>query len=239
MSADDVDRYLRELEEPKRGTLEQLRRTILELLPEAEQGLSYGVPAFRVAGALVAGFSAAKSHLSYLPHSGGVLGTLPPAVLEGHAVSKGALRFAVDSPPSRDLVAALVAARMREIAGTTQAPGEPAMSGPGELPAGLELVRTTEEFDERHHPAGLLRAHRVADGVWARLIVRTGELGFVFEDRPDDHRPVAAGCSVVIPPGRLHHVAIGGPVSFVLEFHREQRVQAPAAGAESTGLAPT
>ena len=92
MSTEEVDRYLRELDQPKRGTLEQLRQTILELLPEAEQGLSYGVPAFRVHGKAIAGFSAAKNHLSYLPHSGAVLSTLEPTDLEGHTASKGALR---------------------------------------------------------------------------------------------------------------------------------------------------
>jgi hypothetical protein len=53
----DVDEYLRGLEEPKRGTLEALRRTILEIVPEAEQVISYRVPAFRVRGRTVAGFA--------------------------------------------------------------------------------------------------------------------------------------------------------------------------------------
>jgi uncharacterized protein YdhG (YjbR/CyaY superfamily) len=48
MSKSEVDRYLASLEQPKRGTLEALRRTILDLLPEAEECISYGMPAFRV-----------------------------------------------------------------------------------------------------------------------------------------------------------------------------------------------
>ena len=47
MSADEVDAYLRDLEESKRSTLEKLRRTILEIVPQAEQVISYGIPAFR------------------------------------------------------------------------------------------------------------------------------------------------------------------------------------------------
>lgn len=104
------------------------------------------------------------------------------------------------------------------------------------LPDGLEHVRTTDVFDQLHHPAGLRRAHRVADGVWARLLVRSGSLTFVFEDEPDRPRPVAAGDAVVIPPGRLHHVDIDGPVTFVLEFHRAAESAPPEAGTESTGL---
>jgi uncharacterized protein YdhG (YjbR/CyaY superfamily) len=56
LSTEDVDKYLRGIEEPKRSTLEALRRTILEIVPDAEQVISYKVPAFRVEGRIVAGF---------------------------------------------------------------------------------------------------------------------------------------------------------------------------------------
>jgi hypothetical protein len=61
---------LDDLDQPKPSTLAELRRTILDLLPEAEQGMSHRVPAFKVRGKTVAGFAAFKNHLSYLPHSG-------------------------------------------------------------------------------------------------------------------------------------------------------------------------
>jgi len=105
-----------------------------------------------------------------------------------------------------------------------------------ELPDGVEHVRTTDTFDQDHHPAGLRRAHRVADGVWARLVVHTGALGFVFEDDADRVIELAAGASQVIPPGRLHHVDIAGPVTFALEFHRERDRPPLDSGAESSGL---
>ena len=105
-----------------------------------------------------------------------------------------------------------------------------------EMPVGLEYVRTTEVFDQDHHPAGLLREHRVADGVWARLVVHTGALVFVFDDKPGRPRMVAAGEAVVIPGGRPHHVELPGPVTFALEFHREPARRLPPPGGESTGL---
>jgi hypothetical protein len=62
-------------------------------------------------------------------------------------------------------------------------------------------------------------------------------LEFVFEDDPDAVIEVVAGASTVIPPGRLHHVGITGPVTFAIEFHRERDRTSPDPGAESSGLA--
>jgi uncharacterized protein YdhG (YjbR/CyaY superfamily) len=86
----------------------------LEVVPEAEQGISYGMPAFKVGGKTVAGFAAFKNHLSYLPHSGSVLSSLGDEVA-AYETSKGALRFAVDKPLPKRLVKKLVTARMREL----------------------------------------------------------------------------------------------------------------------------
>ena len=60
LSAQEVDEYLGAVEEPKRGTLQALRSTILEIVPDAQQVISYRVPAFRVHGHTVAGFAAFK-----------------------------------------------------------------------------------------------------------------------------------------------------------------------------------
>jgi uncharacterized protein YdhG (YjbR/CyaY superfamily) len=114
MSVEEVDEYLAALDEPRRSTLIELRCSILAVVPDAEQGLSYGVPVFRIGGKNVAGFSAAKNHLSYLPHSGTVLGTFAADDLGGFAASKGALKMPVDTPIPRGLVARLIAARRTE-----------------------------------------------------------------------------------------------------------------------------
>ena len=114
MAQDEIDAYLAALEEPKRSTLEQLRSVILEVVPDAEQGLAYGAPAFKVRGKTVAGFAAFKHHLSYLPHSGSVLAELGDAVA-CYETSKGSLKFAIDQPLPKQLVVTLIAARMREL----------------------------------------------------------------------------------------------------------------------------
>ena len=116
VSAAEIDEYLQALEEPKRGTLTRLRETILDILPDADQGISYGVPAFKVRGKTIAGFAAFKNHLSYLPHSGSVFPELS-ADLKGYSTSSGALRFKVDQPLPRNLVQKLIEVRLRQAFG--------------------------------------------------------------------------------------------------------------------------
>jgi uncharacterized protein YdhG (YjbR/CyaY superfamily) len=113
VSASEVDQYLAALDEPKRATLAQLRQAILDVLPEAEQGISYGAPAFKVRGKTIAGFAAFKNHLSYLPHSGSVFPQLKDE-LKGYATSLGALRFDIDRPLPVPLVEKLIAVRLRQ-----------------------------------------------------------------------------------------------------------------------------
>jgi uncharacterized protein YdhG (YjbR/CyaY superfamily) len=113
MSAAEIDEYLDQLDEPKRSTLEQLRRDILSVVPDAEQCLSYAVPGFKVAGKTIAGFAAFNNHLSYLPHSGSVFPELADE-LAGYQKSSGALRFAIDEPLPRELVEKMIAIRLRQ-----------------------------------------------------------------------------------------------------------------------------
>ncbi len=112
-STEKVDEYLRNLDEPKRSTLEALRTAILEVVPEAEQVISYRVPAFRVGRHIVAGFAAFKDHLSYLPFSGSVLNQLADE-LDGYTMTKSALHFRVDRPLPKRLVKQLIEVRMAE-----------------------------------------------------------------------------------------------------------------------------
>ena len=114
MSQRDIDRYLLALDEPKRSTLEALRLSILEVVPEAEQCISYGLPAFKVQGKTVAGFAAFQHHLSYLPHSGSVLPALGDDVAH-YEKTKGSLHFAIDKPIPKRLVKKLVTTRMRQL----------------------------------------------------------------------------------------------------------------------------
>jgi uncharacterized protein YdhG (YjbR/CyaY superfamily) len=114
VSAEQVDEYLSALKDPKRSTLQALRRTILEVIPDAEEVISYGVPAFKVGGKTMAGFAAFKNHLAYLPFSGSVLNRLPDEVA-GFEMTKSSLHFPVDRPLPKALVKKLIEARVAEV----------------------------------------------------------------------------------------------------------------------------
>ena len=109
----DVDAFLAALPLEMRAALENLRRAIRAAAPDAEESISYGVPAFKYRGRPLVSFGAAKSHCSFYVQS--------PAVMEAHRdelapydTSKGTVRFAPDAPLPDELVAKLVRARMSE-----------------------------------------------------------------------------------------------------------------------------
>jgi uncharacterized protein YdhG (YjbR/CyaY superfamily) len=112
MSSADVDAYIAALPEPKRSSLEEMRRRILDIVPDAEQKISYGTPAFAIGGKVVAGFASFNKHLAYLPHSGRVFTQLERE-LQGFVRTSGSLHVPIDQPLSAELLAALIEAKMR------------------------------------------------------------------------------------------------------------------------------
>jgi uncharacterized protein YdhG (YjbR/CyaY superfamily) len=116
VSKKEIDEYLGTLDEPKRATLAQLRDAIVAIVPDAEQCISYGMPAFKLRGKTIAGFAAFKRHLSYVPHSGSVIPQLAKET-EGYTKTKGSLHFPVDKPLPKKLVKKLLDVRMAEAFG--------------------------------------------------------------------------------------------------------------------------
>jgi uncharacterized protein YdhG (YjbR/CyaY superfamily) len=110
----EIDEYLEGAPEPQRATLDALRQTLREILPDADQALSYGVPAFRMEGKVIAGYAYFKNHCSYLPHSGSVLRELADE-LQPYEWSKGTLKFPIDESLPRSLVARLVEVRLEQL----------------------------------------------------------------------------------------------------------------------------
>ena len=115
MSSAEIDAYLATLPEPKRGTLELLRKRILKVVPQAEQCISYAMPAFKIEGKVVAGFAAFKNHLAYLPHSGQTLAEISDE-LGDYKFTQGSLHFEIDKCLDQDLVRLLIETKMAQLA---------------------------------------------------------------------------------------------------------------------------
>jgi uncharacterized protein YdhG (YjbR/CyaY superfamily) len=112
-AAAEIDARLAAVPEPMRSALQQLREMIAAAAPEAEEGISYALPAFRYRGRPLVSYGAASSHCA--------LYVMSPAVMAAHAdlvapfdTSKGTIRFKPDQPLPSDLVTTLVRARLAE-----------------------------------------------------------------------------------------------------------------------------
>lgn len=84
-----------------------------------------------------------------------------------------------------------------------------------ELPEDLEPVSRTPEFTEDSIPPGLLRAHTTAAGVWGRIVLTEGSLGYEVPTL-GVHLELTPEAPGVIVPEVPHHVVVRGPVRFSL-----------------------
>lgn len=110
----EMDDYLGGLPSEQRDAFARVRVVVEEVAPDAEEGVSYGMPAYLHAGRPLLGFRAAKSHLSIFPFSPKAIEAVEDR-LEGFDLSKGTIRFSPGAPVPDDVLADLVRARMEEI----------------------------------------------------------------------------------------------------------------------------
>jgi uncharacterized protein YdhG (YjbR/CyaY superfamily) len=107
-----IDDYLDALAPDKRAALEKLRKTIRAAAPDAEECISYQIPAFRQNGVLV-GFGATANHCAFFPFNGATVAA-HKAELKGYETSKGAIHFQPEKPLPVALVRKLVKERLAE-----------------------------------------------------------------------------------------------------------------------------
>ena len=117
MSSKQVTAHIAKIPEPQKSTLVQLRKTIQEIIPNAEEVISYGFPGYRLNGKVICGFDAFKNHCSFFPHSSLVIPELEKE-LANYKTSKGALQFQIDKPLPKRLVKKLIATRLRNLENT-------------------------------------------------------------------------------------------------------------------------
>ncbi|WP_199421475.1 iron chaperone [Actinotalea solisilvae] len=109
-----IDDALAGLPSPAREALAHVVDVARRVVPEAEDGVSYGVPALRVDGKPLVGVQAATRHLAVIPFSPGAVDAVR-GDLDGWSVSKGMVRFTADRPVPDAVLERLVRARLAEI----------------------------------------------------------------------------------------------------------------------------
>jgi uncharacterized protein YdhG (YjbR/CyaY superfamily) len=97
---------------PHRETMLEMRDRILEIIPQAEEVVSYGMPAFKVEGTVVAGLLANKNHVGYYPFSGSILVNFPEELAK-YKTTKSAIHVPVEKPLSKTLLCKLIRARLK------------------------------------------------------------------------------------------------------------------------------
>ena len=106
-----IDEYIAVFPDDVQAILQALRATIRAAAPDAEERISYQMPAFFLNGPLVY-FAALKNHIGFYPTSSGIAAFQQE--LSAYEGSKGAVRFPIGEPLPMDLISRIVTYRVAE-----------------------------------------------------------------------------------------------------------------------------
>ena len=106
-----VDEYIATFPAKTKSILKELRKTIKQSAPQAEEVISYNMPAMKLHGALVY-YAAYKNHIGFYPVSSGIRAFQKElAVYKG---AKGSVQFPIDGPMPLTLISKIVKFRVSE-----------------------------------------------------------------------------------------------------------------------------
>ena len=106
-----VDEYLSAFPANTKSILKELRKTIKQAAPQAEELISYNMPAFKLHGMLVY-YAAYKEHIGFYPTSSGI--EVFKKELSAYEGAKGSIKFPIDRPIPFDLITKIVKFRVSE-----------------------------------------------------------------------------------------------------------------------------
>jgi len=111
IKAVNIDEYILNFPIETRRLLIQVRETIRDAAPKAEEAISYGMPAFKLNGMLVF-FAGYKNHIGFYPTSSGIAAFKKE--LSVYKGAKGSVQFPLDEPLPLKLIAKIVKFRAKE-----------------------------------------------------------------------------------------------------------------------------
>lgn len=106
-----IDEYILQFPVEVQGILNELRQTIKELVPEAEEKISYQMPTFYLYGNLVH-FAAYKNYIGFYPAPSGI--NAFKNELSVYKGAKGSVQFPIDKPLPIELIKKIVRFRVDE-----------------------------------------------------------------------------------------------------------------------------
>jgi uncharacterized protein YdhG (YjbR/CyaY superfamily) len=113
-----IDAYLENVEPSKRTALARIRSLAKDIVPSAEEAISYGIPTLKYAGKPFLGFDARAKHVGIYPFSGRVIPELADELGE-YGCSKGAIRVPYDRPMPKSILRRVIACRLKAIRAET------------------------------------------------------------------------------------------------------------------------
>ena len=108
-----VDAYIAGFPEETQALLEQVRAAIKKAAPNAEEVISYQMPAYKLNGSPVAYFAGYRQHIGFYPTASGIANFQQE--FAAYKSSKGAVQFPLDKKMPLTLIAKIVKFRVKEI----------------------------------------------------------------------------------------------------------------------------
>lgn len=110
-SRKDIDAYIASFPPNVQEILQQIRQTIREAAPDAQETISYQMPTFTLHGNLVH-FAAFRKHIGFYPIPTGIEAFKDELAV--YKQGKGSVQFPLDQPIPYDLISRIVTFRVQE-----------------------------------------------------------------------------------------------------------------------------
>ena len=116
MKSRSVADYLAEQPKASQRALRSVRRVIRKALPDTEEVISYGIPAYRVHGYVALFFAGWRDHYSLYPVNARLVAALKPSSVSYEVNDKGTIKFPLSEPVPENLIAKIAKMKGQEAA---------------------------------------------------------------------------------------------------------------------------
>lgn len=106
-----IDAFIAQFPPAVQKKMQQVRKTILEAAPKAEECINYGIPTFKYHGNLVH-FSAYEKHIGFYPGATGI--EKFQKEIAGYKSAKGSVQFSLDESIPYDLIRKITLFRVKQ-----------------------------------------------------------------------------------------------------------------------------